>query len=71
MIRHYLLNLKGKNGKINYKLDAEKYRYTSNVDLDHTEDFAYITPSPFNSGESILASGTDLNESNNLNEREQ
>ena len=66
---HYLLNLKGKNGKINYKLDAEKYRYTSNVDLDHTEDFAYITPSPFNSGD-ILASGTDLNESNNLNERE-
>ena len=67
--RHLFLNIKGKRGNFNYKIDAEKYRYTSDVELNHTEDFAYTTPSPFSSSD-VLAKGTDINQSNNANYRE-
>jgi len=76
---HLLGTIKGQTDNYVFKVDAERYQYTSNVDLNHIEDFSYYDSSSidftsFNflnpAGSDKIASGKDKIESENENIRE-
>ena len=75
---HLLGTIKGQTDDYVFKVDAERYQYTSNVDLNNIEDFSYYDSSSidFNSfnfkpaGSDETASGKDKIESENENIRE-
>lgn len=76
---HLLGTIKGQTDNCVFKLDAERYKYTSQADLNHIEDFTYynsgsIDFTSFNflnpTGSDKIASGKDIIDSVNENIRE-